>query len=225
MTEATSSTSAQDEVTARYDRIARFYDLIDKPMDLMGVRRRRKRLLQLARGTTLEVGVGTGRNLGLYPEGIDLTGIDISANMMAKARHVAAADHIDATLELADVQDLPYPDGSFDTVTATCVFCSVANPVAGLVEIARVVKPGGQVLLLEHVRPRNPVLGWFADRMAPVARRLFGPDINRRTEDNVAAAGLVISDVRSWGVWREIVASPRPARNDDQACPPNPQFS
>ena len=113
-----------------------------------------------------------------------------------------------AALDLADVQALPFDDDSFDTVTATCVFCSVADPVAGLKEVARVATPGGQVLLLEHVRPRNPVLGWLADLVAPVVRRLMGPEINRRTEDNVTAAGLEIDEVTRWGVWREIVAHP-----------------
>lgn len=209
--------SAQDAVTARYDRIARFYDLFDKPMDLMGVRRRRKRLLHQARGKTLEVGVGTGRNLGLYPAGVDLTGIDVSANMLARARRVAATDDIDATLALADVHDLPYDDGSFDTVTATCVFCSVADPVAGLTEVGRVVHPDGQVLLLEHVRPRNPILGWLADRLAPVVSRLIGPQINRRTEDNVVAAGLEITEVRRWGVWREMIARRDPESKQDRS--------
>ncbi len=208
MTPSESAASAQDAVTARYDRIARFYDLFDKPMDLMGVRRRRTRLLQLAHGKTLEVGVGTGRNLGLYPAGVELTGIDVSANMLTRAKRVAAADDIDASLELADVHELPYVDGSFDTVTATCVFCSVADPIAGLTEVGRVVRPDGHVLLLEHVRPRNPILGWMADRLAPVVSRLIGPDINRRTEDNVTAAGLEITAVRRWGVWREIIAHP-----------------
>ncbi|MDW3221037.1 MAG: class I SAM-dependent methyltransferase [Acidimicrobiales bacterium] len=193
-------------MTARYDRIARFYDLFDKPMDLLGVGRRRKRLLSHAEGNTLEVGVGTGRNLGLYPDGVELTGIDVSANMMARARGVAERLDRPVGLDVADVQDLPYEDASFDTVTATCVFCSVADPVAGLREVARVVRPEGQVLLLEHVRPRNAVLGWLADRIAPVVARLMGPEINRRTEDNVAAAGLDIVEVGRWGVWREIHA-------------------
>lgn len=209
--------SAQEAVTARYDRIARFYDLFDKPMDLMGVRHRRKRLLTQARGKTLEVGVGTGRNLNLYPDGVDLTGIDVSANMLARARRAAATDDIDATLELADVHDLPYADGSFDTVTATCVFCSVADPVVGLTEVARVVHPDGQVLLLEHVRPRNSILGWLADRLAPMVSRLIGPEINRRTEDNVTAAGLEITAVRRWGVWREIIARPNPEPKQDRS--------
>ena len=198
----------QAEVTASYDRMARFYDLYDKPMDLLGVRRRRKRLLANATGKTLEVGVGTGRNLDLYPDGVELVGIDVSANMLARARRVAERQDRPIALELADVQDLPYGDGSFDTVTATCVFCSVADPIAGLREVARVVRPAGRVLLLEHVRPRNPLLGWLADRIAPIIARLLGPEINRRTEDNVTAAGLDIIEIRRWGVWREIYARP-----------------
>lgn len=203
--------AVQEEVTRRYDRNARFYDLFDKPMDLLGVRRRRTRLLARARGKTLEVGVGTGRNLGLYPDGVELTGIDVSANMLARARRAAGRKQAKVALERADVQDLPFEDGSFDTVTATCVFCSVADPIAGLREAARVVRPDGQVLLLEHVRPRNPFFGWLADRLAPIVRRLVGPEINRRTEDNVVAAGLTIVEVGRWGVWREIVAVPESA--------------
>ena len=204
--------SDQEAVTRRYDRNARFYDLYDKPMDLLGVGRRRKRLLSQARGRTLEVGVGTGRNLPLYPFGVQLSGIDVSANMLAKAKHTAERRHVAVDLQLADAQHLPFPDGSFDTVTATCVFCSVADPVTGLREVARVVRSDGRVLLLEHVRPRNQVLGWIADRLNPLVSRLLGPDINRRTEDNVAAAGLDIVDVRRWAVWREITA--RPATTD-----------
>ena len=95
------------------------------------------------------------------------------------------------------------------------MFCSVADPIVGLREVARVVRPDGQVLLLEHVRPRNPVLGWLADRLAPLVRSLIGPEINRRTEENVTAAGLVIADVRRWGVWREIIAVPNSATPDE----------
>ncbi len=210
----TSPETQQDAVTKRYDRIARFYDLIDKPMDLLGVGRRRTRLLSQTQGRTLEVGVGTGRNLSLYPDGVRLTGIDASANMLAKAQRSPGARAGDVTLELGDVQRLTYGDDSFDTVTATCVFCSVADPVAGLREVARVVRPDGQVLLLEHVRPRSAVFGWLADRLSPVTRRLIGPEINRRTEDNVLAAGLRIIAVRRWGVWREIVAHKPPTADE-----------
>lgn len=118
------------------------------------------------------------------------------------------------TLELGDVQHLTYGDDSFDTVTATCVFCSVADPVAGLREVARVVRSDGLVLLLEHERPRTAVFGWLADRLSPVTRRLFEPEINRRTEDNVVAAGLRIGEVRRWGAWREIVAHKPPSADE-----------
>ena len=208
MNTTSGSRSSQEDVTRRYDRNARFYDLYDKPMDLLGVGRRRERLLSQARGHTLEVGVGTGRNLPLYPSGVQLTGIDVSANMLAKARHAADRRHAAVDLQLGDVQHLPFPDGSFDTVSATCVFCSVADPLTGLREVARVARSDGRVLLLEHVRPRTRVLGWIADRLNPLASRLIGADINRRTEDTVAIAGLDLIEVRRWGVWREITARP-----------------
>ncbi len=104
------------------------------------------------------------------------------------------------------MQQLPFPDASFDTVTATCILCSVPDPVIGLRELARVVKPDGQVLLLEHVRPENPVLGLLADAMTPFTRRLFGPALNRRTEENVVAAGLDLVEVHKERIWREMVA-------------------
>ena len=99
----------------------------------------------------------------------------MSAKMMSRARPVAARLDRPIDLQLTDVQALPYADGSFDTVTATCVLSSVADPIAGLREVARVVRPDGQMLLLDHVRPRNPVLGWLADRIAPVIPRLMAP--------------------------------------------------
>lgn len=209
MTRTSPRFDAQRDVTARYDRIARWYDLVDRPMDLLGgVEGRRRRLLRRAHGAVLEVGVGTGRNVDLYPSDADVTGIDTSANMLARARRRAAHLDVPVRLELADVQELPFPAASFDTVVATCVFCSVADPVAGLREVARVVRPDGQVLLLEHVRPRTRVLGWLFDLINPIVRRTIGPNINRCTESNVARAGLEIVEIRRWGIWREIVARP-----------------
>ena len=111
---------------------------------------------------------------------------------------------------MADVTDLPYPDGSFDTAVATSVFCSVADPVGGLRELGRVTKQDGQILLLEHVRPRNRVGGWIADIVTILTKRIFGFDVNRRTEENVSAAGLVVTDVERSGIWRTITAAPEP---------------
>ncbi len=219
----------QQRVTRRYERRARFYDLFESPMDLMGGRRRRRRVISGARGRTLEVGIGTGRNLPDYPPGVDVVGIDVSPAMLARARRRAAAfgrDHGGGpVLDVADVAQLPFSDDTFDTVTATCVFCSVADPLQGLREVRRVVRPEGRVLLLEHVRPRSRLGGWLADRFNRVARALLGPNVNRRTEDTVSAAGLDIVTVRRHGVWREIVARPaaagatEPAGDDRTAAP------
>lgn len=193
-----------------YDRWAPIYDLYNAPMEWMGGSRRRRRLLDHASGAILEVGVGTGMNLEHYPPGVHVTGIDISPRMLARARRRAASAGTDVRLEVADVEELPYDDDRFDTVTGTCVFCSVADPVQGLREVARVTRPDGRVLLLEHVRPRNRLLGALADAVSPLTRRLCGPDVNRPTERNVETAGLEIVSVRREGVWRQIVARPIP---------------
>ena len=199
---------AQVSVTRRYERIAAVYDLLNWPMERAGTLARRRRIVGRAVGDTLEVGAGTGRNLALYRPDVRLTATDVAPAMLERARRRAAGAPVPVRLERADVQRLPYPNGSFDTVLATCVFCSVPDPVAGLRELRRVVRPDGRVLLLEHVRPRNAILGRVADVLSLATSRLLGPHLNRRTEDNVRAAGLRIVEVCAEGIWREIVAGP-----------------
>lgn len=198
----------QTAVTRRYDRMAWAYDLYNAPMEWVNTSRRRRRLLAHADGATLEVGVGTGRNISHYPAGTDLVAIDVSAAMLAKAHHRAEASKRRVDLGVADVVNLPYSDDSFDTAVATSVFCSVAEPISGLRELARVTKPDGRILLLEHVRPRIGFLGLIADLMTPVTRRLFGFRLNRRTETNIAEAGLTVAAIRRNGIWREIIIDP-----------------
>lgn len=184
-------------------------------MERMGGTERRRRLLSGARGRVLEVGIGTGLSLEYYPPGIDLVGIDISARMLDRARKRADSLGRSVALQEADIEALPFKDAVFDTVTATCVFCSVGDPVWGLEEVRRVVKPDGRVLLMEHVRPENPVMGKLFDLLTPVIRRVLGPEINRRTVANVRRAGLETVSVRREGIWREIEA--KPARNGARA--------
>lgn len=196
-------------VARTYDRIAGLYDWLNAPMERMGGDTRRARMIGGARGRILEIGVGTGRNLPLYAADTEVTAVDISLGMLARARSRAAQSQARVELQQADVELLPFPDATFDTITATCVFCSVGDPVRGLEEVARVVKPDGEVRLLEHVRPRGRLLGHVFDLLSPLTRRLMGPEINRRTEENVLRAGLAITGIRRDGIWREIEARPR----------------
>lgn len=197
---------------ARYDRNARLYDLIESPMELLAFRRWREKLwAQVHGGRVLEVGVGTGKNFPYYPKDARVTAIDISERMLERARRRAAQMGVSVELLPMDAQALTFPDHSFDYVVATFVFCSVPDPVLGLSELRRVCKPTGRVLLLEHMRPESPWLGRFFDLLNPIAVRLTGANINRRTVENVRRAGLTIESVENLaprGIVKLIVATP-----------------
>lgn len=196
-------------VAETYDRLAPFYDWLRAPVDVLGAARRRSRIIRGAVGDVLEIGIGTGRSLGLYPSSVRLMAIDVSARMLERTRARAARLNRSVDVRLASVECLPFEPASFDTVTATCVFASVEHPVQGLQEAGRVLKPGGQLRLLEHVRPRNAVLATLFAGLNPLTRTLLATEITRDIEADVLAAGFEILRVRRWGIWREIVARPR----------------
>lgn len=190
----------------RYNRTAQFYDIMDRMIkpDL------RKKILSEAEGKVLEVGVGTGKNLEYYPPDCEIIGIDLSPGMLEKAKVKAQNLQLELSLQEMDAQELQFPDHSFDTVVATCVFCSVPDPIKGLKEIKRVCKPGGKILLLEHVRSENPILGEIMDILDPITVRLIGPHINRRTVENIETAGLKIKHIEDhyFRILKSIQAAP-----------------
>jgi ubiquinone/menaquinone biosynthesis C-methylase UbiE len=194
---------------ARYDRIASLYDFMEALMEGR-FSDWRKRAWSLVTGQqVLEVGVGTGKNIPHYPSGAHVTGVDLSEKMLAHARKKAERLESPVTLFQMDAQALDFPDDSFDSAIATCVFCSVPDPVLGLQEVARVVKPEGRIVLLDHVRSENPLLGRLMDWLDPLVARLIGPHINRRTVENVRRAGLAIERVKDMdpgGIVKLIVA-------------------
>jgi ubiquinone/menaquinone biosynthesis C-methylase UbiE len=113
----------------------------------------------------LEVGSGTGANISLYPATVDLVLSEPDPHMQKVLRRkLAEPESRQAELVQAGAEDLPFEDGSFDCVACTMVLCTMPDPAAGLAEVARVLKPGGKLLFLEHVRSEDPKLAWAQDR-------------------------------------------------------------
>ncbi|HWO93611.1 MAG TPA: class I SAM-dependent methyltransferase [Dehalococcoidia bacterium] len=195
----------------RYARLARLYDAREWIAEraMLGRLRRAFWTLVPAGGHILEVGVGTGKNMPLYPAAARVTAIDLVPAMAERAMLRATKVGANVDLALMDAQELALRDATFDIVAATFVFCSVPDPILGLREVRRVLRPEGRLFLMEHVRAENAVLGWIMDRVNPLAVRLSGANINRRTVENVRAAGFDVRSVRSRaGLIRLIEAVP-----------------
>ncbi|MFB0557074.1 MAG: class I SAM-dependent methyltransferase [Dehalococcoidia bacterium] len=187
---------ATEAARKTYDRIAPVYDLIESLVEKSRYRKWREMLWSKVEGSKiLEVGVGTGKNFPYYPAHAKITAIDFSEKMLSRARDKADKQGVRVHLLQMDVQNLEFEDNAFDTVVSTFVFCSVPDPVWGLMEVARVCKPGGKVVLLEHVLSANKVLAWLMNLVNPIVVRVTGPNINRRTVENVITSGLKVEQV------------------------------
>ncbi|MFZ5968453.1 MAG: class I SAM-dependent methyltransferase [Bacillota bacterium] len=203
--------SHTEKIKKRYDRVSGIYDVLECPMELMALKKWRLEVMGELKGKVLEVGVGTGKNIEYYPDEIDITAIDFSEKMLARARDRAERLKKKVVLKHMDVQNLDFPDNTFDTVFTTCVFCSVPGPVKGLKEMGRVCKPGGKIIMIEHVRSEQKLLGFIMDVLNPLVVNLYGANINRRTVENVRTAGyekVEVTNLSASNIVKKIVIYP-----------------
>ena len=192
-----------NKIKKRYNRIAGFYDILDKPME-MALSKWRNDLLSEAKGKVLEVGIGTGRNIPFYPNDIELTGIDFSPKMIEITQR-KYGDRPNIKILEMDAENMSFSDNCFDTVITSCVFCSVPDPVQGLREIKRVCKNDGKIVMLEHVRSQNRMVGPIMDTFNFIPLHLYGANINRKTYDNLIKAGFDPHQIEIENVWLDIV--------------------
>lgn len=182
----------------RYNRIAPIYDLTEWFAERYMFKRMREQLWsRVTDGRVLEIGVGTGKNISYYPQNAVVTAVDLSDRMLDRARDKAHSLRVDVDLRHMDVQHLEFKEHTFDTAVASFVFCSVPDPVQGLRELGQVVRPGGDIWLLEHVRVDKPIVGTLMDLLNPIIVRISGANINRRTVENVTRAGLELLSVEN----------------------------
>ncbi|EFH82419.1 class I SAM-dependent methyltransferase [Ktedonobacter racemifer] len=157
----------------------------------------RKKIVGQAAGLVLEVGAGNGLNFACYdPEFVErVEATELDNSMLSYARARAQSAPVSVTLTQANVEQLPFADAYFDCIVCTLVFCSVNDPLRGLQEMRRVLKPGGQLLMIEHVRAQKRMLALLQDLITPLTRLLLGNcHWNRSTVQTVQEAGF--QDIR-----------------------------
>jgi ubiquinone/menaquinone biosynthesis C-methylase UbiE len=171
------------------------YDLLAGRAERQGLGERRRLLLGELEGAVVEIGSGTGASLPHYARASRVVAIEPDESMAKRLPAKIAEAQVPVDVVRARAEDLPFPDESFDAAVAAFVLCSVEDPQAVLAEARRVLRPGGKLVLLEHVRGEGRVGRW-QDRLTPLHRRMAGNcHLNRHTGDTVRAAGFDVSGI------------------------------
>lgn len=177
---------------------SRLYDPVIEIPERLGLRRLRREVLRDVRGRVLELGIGTGRNVPLYPEEVgSLTGVDPDETMLGQAEDRARKATFPVRLLPASAEELPLEDAGFDAVTGTLVFCTIPDVARALGEARRVLRPGGELRLLEHVRMDREPFATVQETATPVWKHLAGGcHLDRDTLSAVREAGFEVERVQ-----------------------------
>jgi ubiquinone/menaquinone biosynthesis C-methylase UbiE len=191
---------------AHYDSLASRYDRVMQPIERWFLTRwRAEALAHLpAEGCLLEVGCGSGSNFRFYPRGAHGVATELSGEMLKVA--AGKGQLKDVCLVQNNAERMPFQEATFDAAFATLVFCSIASPREAFAELRRVVKPGGRIVLLEHVRPTG-LLGPVFDFLSLLTSSLLDDHFNRRTADEAQLAGLSLQrlEKKARGVFNLII--------------------
>ena len=190
------------KVRKKYNRIAGLYDLLTSGNEKRRFSSWRKNFISPLKGTILEIGIGTGKSIKYYNENCKLLGIDLSEKMLQRAKErLARSGRENVTLKQMNAENLDLENDSFDYVVTSCVFCSVPDPVKGLKEIRRVLKPSGKLIMMEHVLSKNTLIALIEHINNPIMKLLTGVNINRNTRQNVINAGMKITDEKNLALF------------------------
>jgi ubiquinone/menaquinone biosynthesis C-methylase UbiE len=192
---------SQDRNASHYDRQISFFERV---LFTNG----RQWVCAQAHGRVLELAVGTARNLPHYPSDVTLTGVELSPEMLAIGRRRATELAHPADLRLGDAQALEFPDDSFDTVVCTLGLCTIPDPGRAVAEAWRVLRPAGQILLLEHVRSPLLPIRVLQRLLDPLSIRFAADHLTREPLDYLSAAGFQIERLErsKWGIVERIRA-------------------
>ena len=180
----------------RASLFASMYDRMSRGSEEAGVAAMREGLLADAGGRVLEIGGGTGANLQFYDEKVEsLVLTEPEQAMLRRLKRKVGEQAPHAQVVEASAEDLPFEDDSFDVVVSTLVLCGVGDQSRALHEARRVLRAGGRLLFLEHVRSDDPGVARLQDRITPLNHLLFGCDCNRQTLAAIEAAGFTVSRV------------------------------
>lgn len=201
-----------DRIRKIFDKQAPSYDGTMARFERLFFSGTREWVCSRAEGDVLEIAAGTARNLEHYPEGVRVTGVELSPEMAELGREHAEEIGREMDMRVGDAEHLDFPDESFDTVVCTYGLCTIPDDRAAVREAKRVLRPDGRILLAEHVRSPNPVVRTIQRAIDPLAHKFGGDHLMREPLEPLAEEGFEVEDVeRRKAGYVELAAARKPA--------------